>query len=214
MKDETADLINYGVHVLNAAPCPEQATIFAFGLGRSGTTMLSRAMAELGIFMGEKITPQTHEDKDIQLAIKARDMKAFKQICRRRDADHDRWGFKCPAARGDVSGLASRMRNPRAIVVFRDIVAIALRNSISVDAEVIPGLQAAAKANVALIDEVIKAEIPTLVVSYEKALQYPDRLVMAIAAHSGIEISEERARQIARDRVANGDPTYLYGASN
>lgn len=214
MKAEVSDKLNYGVHVLNAAPCPEQATFFAFGLGRSGTTMLSRTMSELGIYMGEKLTPQTHEDKDIQLAIKARDMKGFKGICRRRDEAHDRWGFKCPAARGNVAGLARRMRNPRAIVVFRDIVAIALRNSISVDAEIIPGLQTAAKANVALLDQIIKAEIPTLVVSYEKALQFPDRLVMAIADHCGITISEEQAEQIGRKRVANGDPLYLHASGS
>lgn len=86
MNADAPDITNYGLHVLNAAPCPEQATFFAFGLGRSGTTMLSRTMAELDIYMGERITPQTNEDKDIQLVIKAGDMKAFKAICRSRDA--------------------------------------------------------------------------------------------------------------------------------
>ncbi|OWU82251.1 hypothetical protein ATO6_22675 [Oceanicola sp. 22II-s10i] len=203
------NLTNPGLHILNPSPCPAQATIFAFGLGRSGTTMLARVMQDLGVFMGETVSPQFLEDADILAAVKSGDLEAFERICRVRDADHDRWGFKCPAARGDVSGLAARMRNPRAIVVFRDIVAIALRNSMEIDIATVKALRKSAKSNVLLLKQVTRNAIPVLLISYEKALQFPEQMVLAIADHCGLEVSSGLVAKIAAEAVSNGDPRYL-----
>jgi|AntAceMinimDraft_5_1070358.scaffolds.fasta_scaffold27249_2 hypothetical protein len=202
-------LTNFGLHVLHDAPVPQQTTILAAGLGRSGTTMLSRIMSALGLYMGRVLTPQSNEDKEIQLLIKAGDMAGFEEICRVRDAQHDVWGFKCPAARGHIANLATHMRNPRAIVVFRDVLAISLRNNISVGAELVDAMEAAVRGNAVLISQVVTAEVPTLMVSYEKALQYPERCVQAIADHCGITVSHDQISEIAASCVRNGDKAYL-----
>jgi len=55
----------------------------------------------------------------------------------------------------------------------------------------------------------VTAEVPTLMVSYEKALQYPERCVQAIADHCGITVSHDQISEIAASCVRNGDKAYL-----
>lgn len=206
---QTGGMTNFGSHLLHDAPCPDEATIFAVGLGRSGTTMLSRIMGALGLYMGRSLTPQSNEDKEIQLLIKAADMDGFEKICRKRDSEHKVWGFKCPAARGNIAGLATHMRNPRMIAVFRDVLAVSLRNNISIGIPLVSAMERASRDNSAMITQIIDAGIPTLLISYEKALQYPEHCVKAIAAHCGITVSDSLAAQIADSCVRNGDKAYL-----
>jgi hypothetical protein len=55
--------------------------------------MLAKILTGLGINMGQKITPQNHADKDIQLLLKSKDMIGFGEICNNRNEKYDQWGF-------------------------------------------------------------------------------------------------------------------------
>lgn len=199
---------NYGIAVLNEAPIGKTATIAATGLGRSGTTMLARVMLELGLPMGERVTPQSAEDKELQTLLKDRDLDGFGAACRARDAAHPVWGFKCPALRGSLVPATARMRHPRLILIFRDIMAVAQRNTLSVDAELLAAMTQAAQNYAKLMRAVPKLRAPLLMISYEKALQYPDRTVQAIAGFCGQPVDEARAAEIAAATIRNADPRY------
>ncbi len=199
---------NYGIAALNDAPCGDTATIAVTGLGRSGTTMLSRTLLALDLPMGDNLTPQSAEDKKIQLLIKERDFDGFAELCRARDADHPIWGFKCPALRGSLGTSVQQMRNPRVILVFRDIVAISQRNALSVDANLPRAMEQAAQDYVKLVRQAQKLSAPVLLVSYEKALQYPQMLVQSIGAFCGLSVSDAKAQDIAASTIVNADPRY------
>lgn len=199
---------NYGIAALNDAPCGDTATIAVTGLGRSGTTMLSRTLLALDLPMGDNLTPQSAEDKKIQLLIKERVFDGFRALCRTRDASDPIWAFKCPALRGSLVSSVSMMRNPRVILVFRDILAISQRNAMSVDAHLPKAIEQAAQDYVKLVRQARKLSVPVLLVSYEKALQYPQMLVQSIGTFCGLAVCDERARKIAAFTIVNADPRY------
>ncbi len=112
---------------MNESPAGEQASVLVTGLGRSGTTMVSRILSALGLFMGDRLSRSTNEDKEFRKIIKTGNMAEFEEHCRRRDERFDRWGFKFPAARHNLSELVLAMRSPRVVVTSRDPLATVLR---------------------------------------------------------------------------------------
>jgi hypothetical protein len=209
--DAAREMLNLGTAVLNENGLVSPSTIAATGMGRSGTTMISRTLSAIGIDMGTALTPRTNEDKPLQLAIKAGDLDAFAARCRDRDAAAPVWGFKVPALRGAMSLYEPVMRNPRFIVTFRDVLAVSLRNNIALGSDLLPALEASARGYVALVEQVARLTAPVLLVSYEKALQHPERTVSTIAAFCGRPLAAAEAAAIAADVVVNGDDRYLGG---
>ena len=200
---------NFGCAIFNPAPCDEKATIAITGLGRSGTTMVARILRELGVPMGKSIESRFLEDESILYAIKTADMVAFNQICRARDDLYPKWGFKCPAMRVKLQDAVENMRAPRLIVPFRDILAISMRNNLEVSTDTKTALGLAARGYAKMLAAFDNIDVPTLFLSYEKALQYPSNTVKQIATFCGIELSAESAERISGDIICNGDPLYF-----
>ena len=200
---------NYGIIALNPAPLAPQRTIAATGLGRSGRTMVARVMIDLGLEMGNKLKPQSAEDEEFQTALKKSDMDQFSALCRSRDNDHDVWAFKCPALRGKLFASAvAEMRAPRVIVTFRDILAVSVRNTLSVDADLFEALSQAAAGYVGFVKNLRELDVPVLLMCYEKALQFPEQLVSQMADFVGVEVSQEEITRIAQSNIQNADPRY------
>ena len=200
---------NYGLAILNDAPVGSTATIAATGLGRSGTTMLARVLIELDVPMGQKIGPQSAEDKELLRLLKTRDLEGFATACQARDEKYQIWGFKCPALRGQIAPALKWMRAPRLILSFRDIMAVAQRNALSVDAELLEAIETSARGYVKMVQALRDLQVPILLISYEKALQYPMATVQAMAEFCGRPVSEEHAEKIAAGAIRNADPRYV-----
>jgi hypothetical protein len=203
---------NPGFMVLNDAPCGAAATIAATGLGRSGTTMLARVMIDLGVAMPGTLTPKTAEDKDIQTLLKNGDLKGFGRLCRERDSAFPVWGLKCPALRDNLVEAAGLMRAPRLIVVFRDALAIAMRNVVSMQSDRFEALRTAASGTLKLVDRVGRAGCPVLLISYEKALLHPVRTVDVVASFCGLAPDRSAIASIAARCIDNEDPRYRHSA--
>lgn len=203
--------INPGITILNDAPCGAQATIVATGLGRSGTTMLARCLSALDIPMGPRTSARTGEDKEFVPSVKENDRDAFRALCRVRDAQHDKWGFKLPAMRGRLASFLPEARNPRVIVVFRDLLAVSLRNNLTFNADFLQDMHKAAAGYARMIQQLEQIDSPTLLISYEKALLNPGNCVAAIAGFCGVSMSDEVAAEIGRRVIRNSDRMYLGG---
>lgn len=201
--------VNYGMAVLNDAPCGPEATIVATGLGRSGTTMLARIMEESGLEMGERLTGNTREYKELQVMIKSGDHLAFENFCKAQSRKTPKWGFKVPAFRNRMAAYEVSMMQPRFIVIFRDILAISLRNNIAIGTELMSAIGNALKGYSVLLDNIAKLKSPVLMISYEKALQFPERTVAEMTGFMGLTLSQARIAEIAGIAVHNSDPSYL-----
>lgn len=203
------DKLNYGMAVLNDAPCGVEATIVATGLGRSGTTMLARIMEESGLEMGERLTGNTREYKELQVIIKGDDRLAFESFCKTQSGKTPKWGFKVPAFRNRMAAYEGCMTHPRFIVIFRDMLAISLRNNISIGTELMSSIGNTLKGYSLMLDNIGRLKSPILLISYEKALQFPERTVAELTGFMGFTLSEARIAEIAEIAVRNSDPNYL-----
>ena len=199
---------NPGTFILNDSAAGEQASVLVTGLGRSGTTMVSRVLSALGLFMGDKVSRGTNEDKEFRNIIKKSKMAEFKRLCRDRDERFDRWGFKYPAARHDLPKLVDSMRSPRVVVTSRDPLATAIRAADATRADVLPTLEDGLRRTLRLMATVEKLPCPVLLLSYEKALTRPRECVSTLAAFCGIAADSETLEAAAKT-IRNGDQVYL-----
>jgi hypothetical protein len=199
---------NPGTFIANPSPAGDQASVLVTGLGRSGTTMVSRVLSALGLFMGDEVSRGTNEDKDFRNIIKKGSLEAFEKLCRDRDQRFDRWGFKYPAARHNLAEWVAAMRSPRVIVTSRDPLATAIRAANATSAEVLPTFEQALRRMLRLFDSLGELQCPVLFLSYEKALTRPRASTAVLAEFCGIDADED-AIEAAAKTIQNGDQVYL-----
>jgi hypothetical protein len=201
-------LRNNGLTILNpVAPAPAQRTVMVAGLARSGTTMVATVLSKLGIHMGDVIVDDVYEDIEMARAIRRR-KGAVKKLAAQRDAVHRIWGFKRPEAIGLLRDAERVLTNPCAVVVFRDPLAISLREEISMSASLLPQMASSVERTADLVRAVSESTIPLLLVSYEKAMTEPAAFVDAVIAFLELEIPGER-RAAAVASMVNGPAKYL-----
>jgi hypothetical protein len=205
------DLLNYGFVRTRDAPPGDNATIIVVGLPRSGTSMVASVMKTLGVFIGQQIDNAVFEDREIAAAIDSDTIDRFAEIAAARNAAHRIWGFKRPEAYRQLDRLCAVCRNPRVIVSFRDILAIALRNKISMQMDTLSQLPQLVSQYQALVTAIKRTSVPALLISYEKSLQFPVETAAEIAAFCGVE-ADATLINSAATIIENGNAYYLQAA--
>lgn len=201
-------LVNKGLAEINPARFDGEATLVVVGLARSGTSMLSALLQELGIYMGDAVDKAVFEDVEVARLIDAADFDGLGEFAAVRNASHDVWGFKRPNAYKALRQIVPILRKPRLIVMFRDILAIAMRNHVSMQMDIIPFLPIYADEYMELVKTVSHIKCPMLLVSYEKFIQFPEESIEKTAAFAGIALTPE-LRQRALKIINNGTENYL-----
>lgn len=187
-------------------------TLIVLGAARGGTTMIAQILNDLGIFMGEGLasTCQDSAMNDISRALFTGDIDvddpAIEQLLRRRDRQFAVWGWKFPTQVFDK--LYAKARNPHVIVVFRDPVAIATRESVAHGYRIEPCFQRALEQIASLGSFMFSTPYPCLGVSYERGLARTVELVDALADFAGIAASQGLQRQAAQ-RAKPGSSSYV-----
>lgn len=209
---ETLDLaqINTGLATFHLPEAhPEQKTVVVMGPARSGTTMIAQMLATLGIYLGERDV-NLFEDIPIRRAIRERRLAHLEQVLRARDAEHDLWGWKYPETVEVLQFIREKARNPYFIFTFRDPLATSLRNKISGDPQLdlFGAMRDAMNYMDSMTREIQASLVPSLLISYEKALIKPNAVVDAICSFLELDVSEAR-RLDAVDQVNPGNNRYL-----
>lgn len=156
-------------------------TYVCFGVARGGTSAVAGAMQRLGVFMGDGL-PNNYEDPRFGLGQSPARMR---EAIAERNAAHDVWGWKFPAASNYLERLSKDLRNPYLVVVFRDIAATMKGHMRWHNHEI------TLAANEILVQQqknwllVERWRVPTLLVSYEKAILDPRLFVQELAGHLG-----------------------------
>ena len=180
------DLVNEGF-ILNRLSGEAGRTFIVTGLQRSGTSLIASILHQAGLFMGSQFNNAIYEDEEIIRVLTAKHLHALREIIERRNAANTRWGFKCPMLCHTLAphqlGLFDR---PRLIIAFRDPVAIAKRTSLSEYRRPMQALHDAMTQQAELMAFLTKVECPSLLLSYEKALTFPHKIIDVILRFSDI----------------------------
>ncbi|MBF9058115.1 hypothetical protein HKCCSP123_02860 [Rhodobacterales bacterium HKCCSP123] len=161
-------------------------TYVCFGVARGGTSAVAGTMQRLGVFMGDDL-PNNYEDPRFG---PGQSPPRMREAIAQRNATHDIWGWKFPAASNYLEGLSNDLRNPYLVVVFRDIAATMKGHMRWHNREV------AFAAHEILVQQqknwflVERWRVPTLLVSYEKAILDPRLFVEELAVHLGRPVPE------------------------
>ena len=208
-EEDHGDLINGGLVTLNQADAiAGPRTLLVSGVARSGTSMLASVLLIAGVPMGSTADGVVFEDVEVAQALEDEDWSRLRTLVGDRNAAHAVWGFKRPNLHRHVLvQQLSEFRAPILLLTFRDPVAIARRNIVSNKSYVAESLRHAAADLSAMTDYALRAKVPTLLVSYEKAIAAPRRLVKAVSEFAGLQPDERTAARMAA-AVAADNPTY------
>ncbi len=187
-------------------------TLIVLGPARGGTTMAAQMLHDLGIFMGQDLN-STYQDAVMSQISRALfhgqidvDHPVIEQALRRRDQEFDVWGWKFPTH--VFERLYAKARNPHMIVIFRDPVAIATRDSVSNGYNFEACFERALEQISNFAKFVLSTSSPCLVLSYERSLTNKSELVDALLYFAGTTASQE-ARNLAVQRARPGSIRYL-----
>ncbi len=175
---------------------PEAKTVVVLGVARSGTSMVAKVLENLGVFMGHEKDEAVFEDLQIARMLEGPfDKKNLKLFIEDRNQRYVNWGFKRPIAYRYFFKYADYFRNLHYVVPFRDMLAIAQRNSTTLNANFFRCLEQSNREYNELIRFVIANEKPMLLFSYEKALIKKEEFVNLLVRFLGISPSEEMIGQ-------------------
>jgi hypothetical protein len=181
-----------------------QRTYIVFGTRRGGTSAAAGVLRALGLDLGDVGTRKTNEDP----AFQAKPLNEMRTAIKRRNAEKDVWGWKFAGAGSYLPELVGSVRNPYFVVVFRDPVAAALSQA-RLDREhnkrspsvALHESNANSNANMGLA---LASGRPCLLISNEKAVQYPDSLIDEIADFLYAPRPEDPLRTRILDYISPG----------
>jgi hypothetical protein len=190
--------LNRGWLVLNM-PKPKfeekEYTVVVSGLGRSGTSMVGKLLTVGGLPMGVNGADVIHEDIGLSNAIETANVEVICRVAESRNERFKRWGFKRPLVIKHDAIIEKYLRNPRYVLIFRDPLAVAMRNSLSLGMAVPNGLGLFNQQFMEIVTFMQRNTSPKFLVSYEKALQDPQGFVVALARFCGINPQKTASMQ-------------------
>lgn len=203
-------LENKGFAFLNTKKVnTEKRQIVVIGTARGGTSLVAGALHNLGVFTGDKSNPPVFEDVLLSNAFENNELETAKSIVKRYSDEHFVWAWKRPAALNYLDKVEQVIPNPFYIFIFKDIFAIANRNSISMQADIGKGLQNALTDYSKIVDFVSHTDKPTMLVSAEKALQNKESFVNALIELNKNIVDLSENSQKAIDFIMPNPKEYL-----
>jgi hypothetical protein len=195
-----------GSMMLNYRPREDETmTVVIAGVPRGGTTMVAAVVDALGVYLGpeEDLRTYTFEDQTMNLPWLASQHECIEQ----RNVEFDVWGWKNPGATKSFGELVHALRNPRVIIVFRDLLSSIMGE---MNADRVLENPEPRSLNL-LIDDALERQernlifarrtrLPTLLVSYEKCIIDRNRFLDEIIEFLGLDPSPEE-RETAMNRI-------------
>ncbi len=187
-------------------------TFIISGVARGGTTLIAAALREAGLHLGTHLAELVGEDREMLAILQSGHQRLLGSAIAARNAEHRDWGFKLPNLHAFLRHAdVSRFRNPHLILVFRDPVAVAIRNMVSEYFDPLGSLEDSLTAMQALIEFMRRADCPTLLLSYEKALIKPADFIAALVRFCGLTPNLDTLSRMVRT-VQPSPEAYVQGA--
>lgn len=159
---------------VNGPPRPGPKTVVIIGVPRGGTSMVAAVVDALGVYLGppEEMGRWQFEDQTMQSG----DVDTLRACVAARNLQYDIWGWKNAGGAVLLRDLLPDLRNPHVIIVHRDAVATIdgiMRADERYGDRVLPIAEyvtAVAEWNRHNWNVALDAGVPTLLVSYERAM--------------------------------------------
>ncbi|WP_348815023.1 sulfotransferase [Halomonas sp. H10-59] len=184
-------LINKGVVVIGDQDDKMPSPIIVIGTARGGTSMVAGVLAKLGVFMGDRASHPVYEDVRLSEAFEKQDMAQTGLIVKEYQTRYTRWGWKRPSIIDHLDEVDALLPNARYVFIYKDILSIAQRNSISMLAEITEGMDRALSQYRKTLRFVRQKSPRAMLVSYEKASAYPEAFLSTLESFCGISPSQE-----------------------
>lgn len=181
---------------------------FIYGAPRGGTSMVAGLLRILGVWVVDRELPGNNEDLDI---IEARGpvehmtdpdgpeveaaIERMSPILLERAAAGRPWGWKDPHGCFYAHRLQGILGNIRTILVMRDPLAAAMRVNIVQKWDLIDGLDDTLMLYRRGLDFLTASTLPAAIISYEKALVRPERLVEQLIDYCSLEPASEKVEE-------------------
>lgn len=184
---------------------PTQRTVVIGGVPRGGTTMVAAVTEALGVYLGPEDDLRTYTFEDQRMNQPHPEIQ-YKQIKLNNEA-HDVWGWKDPGAIHPLKEIAHALRQPRVIIVFRDMIASIqgeIRFSEQNGQDPRPLVELIENTTERIFTNLMFAkntQLPTMLVSYEQAVKNKEEFVDSLINFIGIEVSDDRWGK-AIDRIS------------
>ena len=202
-----SSIFNNGLILLNGNKNLKECekTILIIGQARAGTTMVSSLVNEMGIPVGENFGP-VYEDNDLGKHVKdlskGKVPKNFIKEIRKRNNLYNKWGWKRPDMYGYLDVFINQIRNPCLIAIFRDPVSITTRNQISLSMQkdsaddCTKTFYDSLNDQREIVEKIRKLELPSLLISYEKAISNPNQFISELKKFVGSGGIERTSKKI------------------
>ncbi len=183
-----------GLLLLRNTPPAETTTVIVTGVARSGTSMAAAVLTALGIPMGDSWAPAVYEDERLCWSLSYHHHELRRQLAAERDAQFPRWGFKMPGIHNALHPPElAQFRTPRLVLMVRDTLAVAQSaqgydRDMRPTLEVVRHIQAEQEAAMRFAE---LAEVPAMLLSYEKFLAAPTLFIKALAVFVGLQPDDE-----------------------
>lgn len=179
------------------------------GAARGGTSIVASTLVYLGIFMGDGANPPVFEDTRLVDCLE--DREALLRVVEEYNGRFECWGFKRPAVIQHLSTLHPLLQDPVYLFVFRDVLALANRNTISMGSDPVQSMRQALDSYHTVLDFIQQVQPNGLLLSVEKALVRPADFVDQLVSYLHLKSTAEQ-RQQALDYI-QVDPTLYLLAS-
>lgn len=172
------------LHCETPAASAERKTFICFGTPRGGTSMVAGAMIGLGVDMGSNLK----DNQEDPIFASGNFVAMIAEVDRRNQSEIQNWGWKFPNAANYLDRIQPKLINPHLVIVMRDVVATAkahMRWHSKQDMGAISDVILSQQRNLYLA---LRWQVPTLMVSYEKAAAFPQSFIAEFCEFSGLPI--------------------------
>lgn len=193
-------LNNYGIEYIGNRKVIEEKekTLVVIGVARGGTSLIAGTLDKLGIFTGESSRAPVYEDVLLAELFEKGNFSDAKKVIDAYNSKHKIWLFKRPSIIDYIYDVNKLFRNPIYLIIFKDIFSISNRNSISMNNELLEGLNRAHNDYSKILSFINQNKINGYLLSYEKIMQNSENFVETMSALIGTDIDKTKREEAIR----------------
>jgi hypothetical protein len=204
-------LNNLGVKYIGdtSALDTNKKTLIVSGISRGGTSLVAGVLHHLGVFTGELSSAPVFEDLQLASSFETGDFEKAHEVIKKYDARYNVWAFKRPGSINYNNNLYKLCHNPIYLFIFKDIFSVSNRNNISMNLEIMKGLQGALDDYNKILHFMRDNPVNGFLLSYEKIIGNKEMFIDTIVKLIGVEDISSMQIQKALDYITPNPKAYI-----